>query len=193
MPFSEELKREVRRRAAYQCCRCHSTGVEVHHVVPQSEGGADDIDNAAPLCPSCHDLLGANPAKRKELREMRDWWYEVCGAKYPTEKAASDSSLSEINDTVHAILKGQNDLIPRLLSQLSSYVVSAGKWVSPAQAASLASGIVYSTTTGDASSLGSPFVGELCRRCGARGPLGSMINGLCTDCLRKAREGQGGP
>src|SRR5262245_33993057 len=77
MPFSESLKVQVKKMAAFRCCRCHDIGVDIHHIIPQAHGGTDDIDNAAPLCQNCHDRFGANPEKRKEIRQMRDWWYEV--------------------------------------------------------------------------------------------------------------------
>lgn len=76
LAFPEPVKREVKRRAAFRCCRCQKIGVEIHHIVPESEGGSDDIDNAAPLCAKCHADYGDNPRKRTEIREMRDWWYE---------------------------------------------------------------------------------------------------------------------
>jgi 5-methylcytosine-specific restriction endonuclease McrA len=75
MGFSELVKYEVKRQAAFQCCRCHSIGVEVHHIIPQEHGGSDDIENAAPLCPTCHAYFGGNPDKRKEITQMRDCWY----------------------------------------------------------------------------------------------------------------------
>jgi hypothetical protein len=75
MAFSEALKLEVKQKAAFTCCRCRRIGVEIHHIIPQEENGPDTIDNAAPLCPACHDEFGANPVKRKQIREMRDWWY----------------------------------------------------------------------------------------------------------------------
>lgn len=81
MAFSEKLKLEVRRMTAFRCCRCQSIGVEVHHIIPQADGGPGTIANAAPLCAKCHADFGANPAKRKEIIEMRDWWYEKVDAK----------------------------------------------------------------------------------------------------------------
>jgi hypothetical protein len=52
--------------------------VEVHHIQPESEGGPDTLDNAAALCASCHDLFGGNPEKRKQIRQMRDdWWQKM--------------------------------------------------------------------------------------------------------------------
>ena len=78
MPFSESLKAEIRRRADMRCCICHAIGIDVHHVIPQADGGPDDEDNAAPLCPTCHGTYGSNPSKRKFIREARDNWYKVC-------------------------------------------------------------------------------------------------------------------
>ncbi len=82
MSFSEKQKLEVKKKAAFRCCRCHEIGIDVHHIVPQSDGGPDDIENAAPLCQNCHDRFGANSEKRKEIKQMRDWWYEVVKEKY---------------------------------------------------------------------------------------------------------------
>jgi len=82
--FPESVKELVRRKAHFKCCRCHEIGVEVHHIIPQKNGGSNDFDNAAPLCAKCHDDFGDNPTKRKTIKEMRDWWYEECEKKYRT-------------------------------------------------------------------------------------------------------------
>ena len=82
MPFSEATKLEAKRKAHFACVICHQPFVEVHHILPQEHGGNDDIDNAAPLCGSCHDLFGGNPEKRKQIRQMRDFWYELCENRY---------------------------------------------------------------------------------------------------------------
>jgi len=76
MAFPEDLKLDVKKAAAFRCCRCQHIGVEIHHIIPQSVGGPDTLDNAAPLCPSCHSEFGDNPIKRREITQMRDWWYE---------------------------------------------------------------------------------------------------------------------
>jgi hypothetical protein len=49
MAFTETLKLTVKRKAHFSCCLCHSLGVEVHHIVPQAEGGPDTEDHAAPF------------------------------------------------------------------------------------------------------------------------------------------------
>jgi len=58
--------------------------MEVHHLVPESEGGTDDIDNAIPLCFDCHsevmryDVHHPRGSKYKvdELKTRRDQVYE---------------------------------------------------------------------------------------------------------------------
>ena len=78
MPFTESVKLEAKRRAHFRCVACHEPWVVVHHIAPQADGGPDTIGNAAPLCARCHDLCGGNPEKRKQIREMRDFWWEFC-------------------------------------------------------------------------------------------------------------------
>jgi hypothetical protein len=85
MPFSEELKAKIRRKAAYRCCVCQKQFVEIHHIIPQAAGGSDDEDNAAPLCANCHSDYGGNPELRKKIREIRDHWYSVAEVKFPTQ------------------------------------------------------------------------------------------------------------
>ena len=77
MAFSEKIKEEVKKKALFRCVVCQQPFVEVHHIQPQNEGGDDTMDNAAPLCGRCHDLYGGNPEKRKQIRQMRDNWYEM--------------------------------------------------------------------------------------------------------------------
>jgi hypothetical protein len=86
MPFSESTKLKVKRKANFTCCWCQDrrNKVEIHHIDPESGGGPDTEGNAAPLCGSCHDLLGMNPDLRKEIRQRRDHWYEICSRQFET-------------------------------------------------------------------------------------------------------------
>lgn len=78
MGFSEKVKLEALKRADWRCVLCQAIWCEVHHIIPQEEDGPDDIDNAAPLCGSCHHQYGGNPKLRKQIRLRRDWWWERC-------------------------------------------------------------------------------------------------------------------
>ncbi|WP_220186402.1 HNH endonuclease [Brevibacillus halotolerans] len=79
--FSERTKKVAKQKANFRCVICYKPFVEVHHIIPQAEGGDDSLDNAAPLCASCHDLFGGNPEKRKQIKQMRDHWFEQMGRR----------------------------------------------------------------------------------------------------------------
>ena len=80
---------------------CQERGVEIHHIVPQASGGKDTEDNAAPLCPNCHSKYGANPEKRKIIREMRDSWYERCSQSSFTTPEVKDMSEDLTNNVIN--------------------------------------------------------------------------------------------
>lgn len=102
MAFSESAKLNVKKKANFTCCWCldRRNKVEVHHIVPLAEGGSDDEDNAAPLCGSCHNLYGGNPDLKKEIRQRRDQWYQICSTKqspgHEAERLKMDRSISTV-------------------------------------------------------------------------------------------------
>jgi HNH endonuclease len=109
MGFCETLKARVRKKANFRCCLCEQLGVQIHHVIPQEENGPDDEDNAAPLCPSCHDKYGANPLKRKFITEARDHWYERC-ALVDTSSAIQElrREINQLRADMERQLSGAN-------------------------------------------------------------------------------------
>lgn len=57
------LREEMLARAEYKCERCGGTsepsarnrfGLEVHHKIPEYQGGLDEPDNLEVLCSTCH-------------------------------------------------------------------------------------------------------------------------------------------
>src|SRR3990172_2482468 len=125
MAFTAALKVRVKKKAHFQCCLCHTLGVEVHHIVPQEEDGPDTEDNAAPLCPSCHETHGPNPAKRRFIREARDFWYATCSKRYASDKDLLDriagrvdaaASKRDLQKAVDRIL-GVHEVRKRALSE----------------------------------------------------------------------------
>jgi hypothetical protein len=114
MAFTEATKLVVKRKAHFSCCLCRSVGIELHHIVPQADGGPDNEDNAAPLCPSCHETYGANPTKRKFIREARDFWYEICSTRY-----ASDVSRIDAIQQMLQVLPTKTD-IEQLIARVSA-------------------------------------------------------------------------
>ena len=113
MPFSEKLKLEMRRRSHFACCLCKALGVEIHHIVPQADGGGDTEENAAPLCPSCHETYGANPEKRKFIREARDLWFEICEKRF----ASDPERLNHLSESLKTVATKED--LERAVSELT--------------------------------------------------------------------------
>lgn len=100
MSFPESIRLEVQRKAHFACCICKRVGPpEVHHILPRADGGPDLLDNAAPLCPTCHETYGANPTKRKFIRDARDHWYEICSKKHASE----NDRLSQLFTAIQSV------------------------------------------------------------------------------------------
>jgi len=117
MPFSEDLKVKVKKQSHFACCLCHAIGVEIHHIVPQNEGGEDTENNAAPLCPSCHEIYGANPQKRKFITEARDFWYETCAKRYTSDASVLSDIANRLDQSVtKADFQAAMDSMAALLS-----------------------------------------------------------------------------
>jgi tetratricopeptide (TPR) repeat protein len=127
MAFDEKIKLAVKKKADFRCCMCYELDVEIHHITPQSEGGSDKIENAAPLCSSHHNIYGDNPKKRKFIRQKRDAWYDkVSKSTFPN----IDLSLilkdyvrkEEFNETIQALkehkIKNNHSSIAQIISKL---------------------------------------------------------------------------
>jgi len=79
-PRNNTLKNYVKRRSDYSCemPNCHYRAfkkidgeayIEVHHVIPLSEGGEDSVNNTVALCPNCHRKLHY-AGNKEELRQI---------------------------------------------------------------------------------------------------------------------------
>lgn len=71
-----------------RCCVCHrfcGVKMELDHIVPHSEGGTDEIENAIAVCFECHAEIHSyndqHPRGRKfrpeELRRHKQQWLEL--------------------------------------------------------------------------------------------------------------------
>jgi len=87
MPFDDDIKRKVLLWCDRHCCLCKKacgTNIEVHHIVPEPNGGDSTIDNSIPLCFDCHgSIKHYNPKhpkgssyKTKEIKARREQIYE---------------------------------------------------------------------------------------------------------------------
>jgi hypothetical protein len=113
---SEQLLTDCGRR----CCICgklHS--VQLHHIKPKEKGGTDEIDNAIPLCPNCHNEVhtGYSPGRttkiysETELRLHRQRTVELViqhngttGESTPLKKDISEEFLSKQHNLIFSQL-----------------------------------------------------------------------------------------
>jgi hypothetical protein len=64
-----ELKRQVLVRDAHRCANCGSSGeMHVHHIVPLSKGGTNNLTNLKALCRDCHVLV--HPHMKDQVRDF---------------------------------------------------------------------------------------------------------------------------
>lgn len=89
MAFDKNTKVEALVRSRRRCCVCHAflgLYAEVHHIIHESKGGPNSIENAIVLCGRCHGEAGhynpehpkGNKYSPQELRKHRDSWWSWC-------------------------------------------------------------------------------------------------------------------
>lgn len=111
MPFPPSVKEEALVRSRRCCCVCQEFAglhIAVHHMVPESEGGPDTLENAIVLCHRCHDEASrynvrqplGNKYSPQELRRLRDEWWNWCDKnpavplpKYPVSVSPGSITL----------------------------------------------------------------------------------------------------
>lgn len=107
MPFSAKVVEELLVKSSRCCCLCHQykgVKIEAHHIVPQADGGTDDIDNGIPLCFDCHSEVESyntrHPRGRKftatELKRHRNNWFDLVASGKVLPKAVSSDHDKEI-------------------------------------------------------------------------------------------------
>ncbi|MFC2062673.1 HNH endonuclease [Chloroflexota bacterium] len=185
MGFSEQVKLEVKRKAAFQCCRCRSIGVQVHHIIPEEHGGSDDISNAAPLCPNCHAHFGGNPDKRKEITQMRDWWYDMVNLQFQgNQNTALFGQITEVHEKIKTIVVNQDKRDLKFQTDFeeikSTLKLMSEKYIdnmTPGTAVVTASGIINTVSAGTDSNVPMTF---RCWKCGRQTDL--QYSSICPTC-----------
>jgi HNH endonuclease len=88
MAFSKEIKRKALINSARHCCVCHrykGLKIEVHHIIPISNGGTNNEENAISLCFDCHADAGHYNPKHprgtkfspEELKLAKEKWHQA--------------------------------------------------------------------------------------------------------------------
>ena len=114
----------------HKCCqKCGRTiDLEVHHIIPRSKGGTDDLENLQVLCGICHNdihrynkseltKIGMEKAKHKQnevLISKLDFYIEL-------QKLLNTEEIPTVNDILDIInnlpIKGSKELKEELQAQ----------------------------------------------------------------------------
>jgi len=147
MAFNQKIIDQVKELADFKCCRCKHISFEVHHIIPQSMGGPDTIENAAPLCPNCHTDFGDNPLKQKEITQMRDLWYKRVKEIYSQQSVMDYNIISSINSKLDALANNQDRALIELKETLKNIAMEAIEHMNVGTAQLTASGIANATVS----------------------------------------------
>jgi hypothetical protein len=104
MPFSPSTKVEALVKSRRCCCVCRDFAglyTNVHHIIPEAQGGPDTLDNAIALCLRCHGEAGhynpnhpiGNKYSPTELRKHREIWWKWC-EQHPTVPLSLSDSVA---------------------------------------------------------------------------------------------------
>lgn len=88
-----EVRTAVLKRDGYRCVNCGQTGTElhVHHIIPRSEGGTNDLSNLVTLCAKCHSIQDAKGHKLIQKRIDEDLSEEHAGLVASNEQEDSEA------------------------------------------------------------------------------------------------------
>lgn len=71
--LTKNVRRAIYKRDGYRCALCDSPkGLQIHHVMPRSEGGSNDPMNLITLCWVCHAI-----AHGTRMPDCADWMTPV--------------------------------------------------------------------------------------------------------------------
>src|SRR6266540_6352907 len=110
MAFPDDVAERLLVACHRHCCICHKptgTKMEIHHIVPRSQGGADTEENGIPLCFDCHaEVQAYNPNHPKgrrfrpsELRKHKQQWFAIAAQPPWSRRALTLNTDAEAQAT----------------------------------------------------------------------------------------------
>ena len=98
MSLEKKVSQAVYRRDSWKCRNCSNrNGLDPHHVIFQSAGGPDTLNNLLALCRKCHDAIHRGDLVLEVLRVLENdlevrFWKRDLWEKY---KAAQEQDVRE--------------------------------------------------------------------------------------------------
>jgi len=120
MPFPPDVVERLLVACHRHCCICHKpagTKMEIHHILPKSQGGEDTEDNGIPLCFDCHAEVAAydpqHPKGKRftpsELKRHKEQWFAIC-SRTPWDstlrvRSGVRSKIERLDDSIFSGLR----------------------------------------------------------------------------------------
>ncbi len=80
-----EIRQEVFKKYGYKCSKCGScNNIEVHHKIPLSKGGTNNIKNLIPLCHDCHEKIHGFKFGNEKKAPMENYGEQISSKKKNT-------------------------------------------------------------------------------------------------------------
>jgi hypothetical protein len=127
MGFSDKVKHEIFVLSARHCCACYEPkglNIEVHHIIPRSQGGEDTLENAIALCFDCHADAGhyfaGHPKGSKlnpeELKKHKEKWFKIVSEHRINEPQNASVELFVANKDF------QGSFEPTFVKEITTYL-----------------------------------------------------------------------
>lgn len=106
MSISEKLTAEILVKCGRRCCICRRFAplhLQVHHIVPVSQGGSDEPENLIAVCVTCHSDIHAEPGfgrrfSHTELKAHRDEVYRLVANGTLQQSGCRDDLSALVDD-----------------------------------------------------------------------------------------------
>lgn len=104
--------KKIIKRLQLKCCNCgwDEAPGDIHHILPRSNGGNDDHDNLAYVCPNCHRLVHNNiqiilvPLSKYIGNDWKEFYFpEKAGIKTPTIMEIRENRRFEKNQKIESL------------------------------------------------------------------------------------------
>jgi hypothetical protein len=82
----------------HQCSICQAHTIDIHHIVPVSQGGSNDLDNLMVVCPNHHREYHQGRFSVEQMKTYRTQWIQKCNIfleiGLPTEILVKDREIA---------------------------------------------------------------------------------------------------
>ncbi|MBX0284737.1 HNH endonuclease [Halomicroarcula sp. F28] len=73
--ISKDLREEILGRNNGKCVKCNTDeNIAVHHIIPYSQGGQDEVENLTTLCHTCHWAAHGKTWSEIDYESTEEFW-----------------------------------------------------------------------------------------------------------------------